>query len=468
MQLTQQNLRRQIADICQYITLHCITPSGLISYYSNVDTHECPPKIIGGDIGDVVPFLYWSGEYLQDNQLKDWACHQMDLYIQLLQRPSGIFASSVKSTPFHPDVVDYRDISDLIVGLDLMYMLTGLERYLDSISAFYSHLERDRLIAGRGLPNFLYVPALHVALPLSFGQAAGIFIEEAVQMAAYSDDSRYIQLARHLAQPWIACRQFESTGLFPFLLPKRAWKPLLGFLMKLRTGLTLDLAVTFKQNTNLCFGLIGLFDATHDQTIGNALVKWCDSVTDLLRDDKGLFYGIYSFTTRARQHLTLNYNNAIMDVFLDLAIRCGTGRFVEAAERCALAWLENRTPEGLIPQGIQGQFRAFAENKVMPSSVIWLDSQVDFAIVLMKLCELTGTKSLRAAVDQILAAIIAAFRYADTYVDMVDSPAAKPYRKVIEVKFLSLYLKLLLAYANVADGDTLTQDNKLLLLVRDR
>ena len=97
-----------------------------------------------------------------------------------------------------------------------------------------------------------------------------------------------------------------------------------------------------------------------------------------------------------------------------------------------------------------------------------LDSQVDFAVVILKVYELTKDKKYLDAAKNITNGIIKYHKFNKGFIEFVNIKTKEQKGHKIETKFLFLILKLLILMHNIENGKKIYKDKLIKDLIRDR
>jgi len=127
---------------------------------------------------------------------------------------------------------------------------------------------------------------------------------------------------------------------------------------------------------------------------------------------------------------------------------------LKLAKSCADSWIKHQSKTGLIPHSIENQFSR-------------LDPQTDFAVVLLKLSEITGKKKYHTSAVKTLNGILKYHKLDVGYVDYVNIETKEKRDFIIQTKFLSLLLKLFLLTYEISKKK-IYENDLLKSLIRDR
>lgn len=457
-----------------YLIGSCSSESGLlaekIDLRSNAATGNCMVK----DLGDYVPFFYWLGS-ITHRKYSEFAEEQIRLAVKYCQMPNGFFDFNLnKNTRFPLRKTDFKMLNvsehgDIILGMVMMYELTGREEYKKYAEHFFMGLEKYA-ISGNGLVYSHVIPALNLKMPLSAGTYSGVFIEEAVRLYRFTGDDSFLEISNKMASGWIETDFFKRYGLFSFEVIPSAFGFLARGVFEWKTGFNIHTAMTMKSNTNILFGLLSLYSMNREHYLKESIHKWMDSLSKIT-DEKGRFYSFWDPRVGQPEVINLETNHAVADVLVEGYLMLGNKRILDLVEKNVRSWMDLQTSSGLIANGVDEAVPLFditGKRKYIEAGISRLDSQTDFSALLLKLYLITGKKVYYEAAGKILEGVLDRHRFKNGFVEFVDLGSGEKSGFVIETKYLALLLKFFLLYSEISEGRANIKDEMLMHLIRDR
>ena len=429
----------------------------------NLDASQNHGQTMIDDLGDTMPFMAWFGK-IMDKKYLDQANEISKNSIQKSGK-SGLFITTNNPALKHMSFFDSNKMSDLILGINLLYSLTKDRFYLEASKSFFDSLDK-LMTSEKGFVSFIYLNGLK--LKFTSGSFSGLYIEELCNLYNFTKDRTYLAQAEKLASYWLNLDRFKKTGLFPFDLDYNAvTRKFLKTVFKKTVGCDIDSVMTSKANTNLLFGLTSLYNFNKNPDIKRSILNWKESLVKNLRSEKGYFYSL--LTKTEKKYVSLAYDHAVIDAFLEIYRVTNDKESLELAKSTADAWLKFQTETGLVQETVEGEKTSFVkEHKALTHRISRLDSQTDFSVVLMKLYELTEDKKYLLATDRILGGILKYHKYKKGFADILDLSSLKPISTAIEVKFLFLVTKAFLLRNYIQNGEKIYKNELVRSLVRDR
>ena len=349
---------------------------------------------------------------------------------------------------------------DSLTGLVALYeflVRTGREAEAQEVSAeihgiIHALLERA---VRNGHLRYGYHPATGVSVPLTSPQITGYVAEEMIRFGVLSGARETIAAATALLRSACSTASFGERALFCAEVHGPAAPVLRWGLRRLGKRHFFDPMLT-KDNTLPAFALLALEKAvpTAAAWAGAARHRWREAVDVHFRTEDG-YYRTY---TASDSEPRLTFNHSLIEWDIEVYVRTGDPAALARAEALARRWLTLQTPRGLVAEGPAAAWRRQA----------FLDPQVDLAINLLKLGELTGGLEWMDAARAIFAALRRDFRLPAGYAWEVDDETGDVRQGVVEVKYLGLLLKGYLALREV-EAHHRVRDNPLVwMLLRDR
>ena len=463
--------------LAEYVIETCSSASGLLVEKIDLKTDSSSGKCMVNDLGDYVPFFYWLGEKT-DRKYCRFAEEQVRLAVKCCMMPSGFFdfgldKNSRGTLKSDLKLINVSEQGDAILGLVGMYELVKRQEFRGYVEDFFAALEKHA-ISREGLVYSHVIPALKLRVPLSAGTYSGVFLEELARFYQLTGEEKYLRAAKEIAGGWLGTEFFKKFGLFSFETVPSMFATVAGKAFEMLTKFNTHTAMLMKSNTNLMFGILKLYSLTGEDGLKNAVYRWIENLNKKLTDDKGRFYLYWDGFTGEPSLISLEANHAVIDVLLEAYLLFDEKGILAGAERCAEAWQGIQGETGLVPNGVEGTVPVFDMTGGIPrrvnvrAHVSRLDSQTDFAVVLLKLYSLTRREKYLEDAERVLGGILKYHRFRNGYVEFVDLKTGEKSGLALETKFLTLLLKLFLLYSEIEEGKDLVHRERLKNLVRDR
>jgi hypothetical protein len=298
-------------------------------------------------------------------------------------------------------------------------------------------------------------PEMGFTVPLSSPQLTGYVAEELIRYGRLAGESWSLPAAAALLRAECATASFRERGLFRAQVHGVA-SPLLRFsLGRLGKRHFFD-PMLVKDNTLPAFALLALEAAAPGEAAWarEARQRWRDAIDRDFRTDAG-FYRTYAGAPVSPR---LTFNHSLIEWDIEAYMAGADDAALERAGALAARWLSLQTPRGAVAEGPEGEWcrRSF------------LDPQVDLAVNLLKLGELTGSGEWTRAARSVFEAIRRDFRLPAGYAWEVDPVTGDVRDPLIEVKYLGLLLKGFLGLREVEHGRSLRCTPLVWMLLRDR
>lgn len=426
--------------------------------YTDVTVGKSFGNVMIEDLGDSIPFMFWVGEELGE-RYSETADKTAKFLINLFQYKNGFFKTSEKLKFLKP--YNFDKMTDLSLGINLMYTLTKDQTYLRSSEKFFNALG-NMAARKNGFVPLLYFSKIGLGLNFSTGKF-GLYAEELCNLYEFTNNVEYLKSASDIVKPWINSKFFQTNGLFPFMFKPELLKGIMNIPFKRKFGFNIESAMSSKANTNLIYGLNSLYRITKDNNLYSILEKWYNAVKTKFMDKD---CSLYSLWDKEGRYKFLGCDHAVIDTFLEFYYNTKEKRFLDDAEKMANFWIKNQDKSGLIQQGVTG-FPVCADLKMKygdKPNYFRLDPQVDFSVVLIKLHQLTQKSKYMKTASKLISAVCEHHKYKSAFVDILNHSKNK-INYTIETKFLFLILKALMFEKY---KDRIYKDNKIRLLLRDR
>ncbi len=428
--------------------------------YTDVSVGKSFGNIMIEDLGDSLPFIFWAGKKL-DNRYCNIADKTAKFLINNFQHEGGFFRTSKKMKFLK--TYNFDKMTDLSLGINLMYALTKDDFYLKASEKFFSALG-DFASKRDGFIPLIHFKNLNLGLNFSTGKF-GLYVEELCNLYNFTNDIRYLQSANNIIKPWIKSDFYKDNGLFPFLFQPKILKSLANIPFKRKFGFSIDSAMSSKANTNLVYGLNAIYKVTKDSDLYSILERWYSAVNDKLLDKDGSLYSVWDDGGYSK---FLGCDHAVIDTFLEFYFNTKEKRFLNDAEKMANFWIKQQDNSGLIQQGVD-EFNVCADPNMKygdKPKYFRLDPQVDFSVVMMKLYQLTENEIYMKKAKKLIDGICKYHIFKSAFVDILDENKNKK-SYIIETKFLFLILKALM-FEEYNNNGRIYKDNTIRLLLRDR
>tara|TARA_Y100000590_G_scaffold449252_1_gene587091 strand:- start:14677 stop:16071 length:1395 start_codon:yes stop_codon:yes gene_type:complete len=457
------NCKKLSIDLIEY--LFSIKGDGIFKEWIDLDRKKTFGNVMVDDIGDTSPFAYYVYDNYNTNN-KD----QIDLYtknvISKYQQKNGLFITNQnldKKNSRYLKIYNSDKMSDISLGLNLMFKLTKDQFYLDSSIKFFNGLEKLNIINH----SIAYMKWGIIKTPFFSGKWDGLYIEEKVNLYNLTNDYKYIDSALQHSNYWINSKFFNTHGLFSFE-SNLFVKPLIRPVFKLALGIPFDSAMSSKANANLIFGLTELYLVTKNPKLKEALIKWVESTEKLFMHPEGYFYSFWS-KKDGQKYVFLGNDHAMVDALIGIYQATGFENAFTIAIKNVDYWLSQQTEEGYFNQGVEGEKVTFAKwVKGNHPKMTRLDTLTDYGVMLLKVYELTGDKKYFIACKKMISALLKYSSYGKAYVDVINTRTLKKKDFMVETKFLFLLTKLFLSFDLINNNGSIYNNSVFKSLIRDR
>ena len=458
------NYKQLSLDIIDY--LFNIKGDGIFKEWIDLNKKETYGNVMVDDLGDTSPFAYYVYDNYSTNNKNNR--DQIDLYtknvISNYQQENGLFLTkSYFGKSNYIKIYNSDKMSDISLGLNLMFQLTKDEFYLDSSIKFFNGLEKMRITNN---PT-AYAKCGYIKIPWFSGKWDGLYIEEKVNLYKITNNPEYIDRALSIAELWLNTGFFKKFGLFAFESTSLL-KPLMKTAFKFRLGIDLDSAMSSKANTNLIFGLTELYLSTNNNKIKDALLKWVQATEKLLLHNDGYFYSFWS-ENKGQSYVFLANDHAMADALIEIYLATGFEKALTIAKKNIDYWLSRQTGDGYFPQGVEGESVTFAKwIKGRNPNMTRLDNLTDYGVMLLKIYELTDDKKYFNACRRMIEGLIEHSSYCGAYIDVIDTITLKKDYFFIETKFLFLLTKIFITIDLKEKNESIYNNILIKSLIRDR
>lgn len=409
-------------------------------------SERCDPD----DLGDFAPFMAWLGLIEKKDQNIEWIKKQCGLMKRLSLQGSGFYSpvslSPSRKKTFFPSYPQNQ--IDLILGLGLLYRLTKEDVFLEMDKAVCDSIIKYA-ISRRGFVYGSVIPALHSYYPKRGyirmkPQVSAAIMEELSNLYDLTEEERYLSAAMKIALAWANTNAFRKAGLFPSNI-----YPILCR----ECG---DANIS-KENTNMCYGLLRLFEVSKDQGIKAIAEKAIEGLLRFRLQDGAFSTKInlkdLSITDSAEN---LTYNHMALGVFLDAFEILGDRKYLETAETGMRKWVPLQSKKGLFP-------------KYVPPKEGWkaidIDTQGDTLVILSRL--LPTSPEFREPLEKGLPSMFL-FRSPKAFYRTIDFDTGEASDSTNELKFIGGAIKGILRSWTALEKDSTLDKDTLRQISRDR
>lgn len=379
------------------------------------------------DFGDILPFAAVLGE-------ETFVRAQLNAAQPFLR--DGLYAEHGVIQGFfnHDYLLGLIDLATVLNDEDLLISAEN------AAEALNQHLLRNGYLL-RQSPSR---PILDRTSPFNGG-----FIELYVDLAERTGRLAWIDVAQAQAERWIANRFFQRHGLFrriEFAAPSLVTDVIGRFAND-------PLVRLMKDNSNLVSGLVALYRARPSKDLKLAILHWLSGLRHWMITDGDTVMMHLSREFKAYDP-DLRAANAVIELLLDIYQHVEQDQdWLVLARKIAERWLGSRWENGVLPLIIGG-----------PTD--HLDANLDFAIALFNLSEVTGETRWELEGEQIITALIDLHQQPYGYAVAINQDGSIYDTRVI-VKYQGLLLKLTLIDRLRYSGDQDDQKQARAML-RDR
>lgn len=391
-------------------------------------TGECiDQKPLIDDFGDVSPLLLKYGE----TKLVKRHFDNSKLFLD-----GGLFC--------YKNEIKLFDNHDWLLGLIDAYRQSNDDEYLNMATEAVRTLINNFLIDGILIDKKISFKNLDCFLGKANPYNGG-FIELFIELYEITGDGFYLELSENSVIAWTNTPYFKRVGIFPNIASQRFRN--LNVILKFKSKVASRL---FKNNTNLVYSIISLYELTNSIQWRTILLKWLDGFERLMFDNGKVNMIVPHLGAPKLNDLKGGFS--AFDILCDLYnVNIARGKTLSMATKIADYWIGLQWENGLWP---------ISEGK----NENHIDANTDFAIALTKFYSITKNSTYWEAY---LRAKKALFKYHYTrfgYVMSVDNKG-NCVNSEIKVKYQSLILKLTLFPEKPID---VYKDELLKQLIRDR
>lgn len=405
-----------------YLGEHGIMVTNL-NYDGSTDIAE--PVI--ADFGDILPFLWYFG-------MHDFVNEQLQLAKGELS--DGLYVSNGRTKLFFNH--------DWLLGLLDLYRQSDNKELLEMAEEGARTIERNffhgDLLVDERFDISKWKTWLAPASPFNGG-----YIELWLDMYRFTDNADYLRCAERLATGWINTEDFISYGVFSRRLCARS-----SFVNKVAISRSRLRSRLFKDNTNLVWSILVLYQRTSDKKWSVALDRWISGFEQHFWNNGNVWLMLDADLD--------GYNPSIKAGFSSLDLMCDMydagvqkKKVLPLAIAIADYWLSQQWTNGLFPE-------------VPGGNEDHLDANVDIVVGLAKLYDITRETKYLDALTRCREAILLLHKTTFGYCQSVDQNG-EPCDSGIKIKYQGLLTKLAILPKDPAG---LFEDTDKLELLRDR
>jgi len=405
-------------------------------------------RAIVDELGDYASYIIYAGEILGNRRVSEWGINHVINAAKIAQTNLGLFDAQVTTdTPVRNSkrFIYSTQNADTINGLVSSFLISKDERLKKITADFFSGLKRDFL--KRGFLSYGVHESAKIKIPIANALTSAYAAEELVNFGAAIGDKQYSDFAYEILKSYIRSSYFRKYGLFPLRI---CWSSILKPLFKAAFFLTKkprsDSSIAVKDNCYLIFALLELYKVNKDKEIKSAIDVWFKNFFSKLYQNSGWFFNCWNPNRGPHARSDLQHSHSMIELLMDSFRLFGDENHFKTAKTMADYWLKENSD----------------------ADYALLDPQVDFAIDLIKLHELTDDEKYLNAARGIFAGIIKNFKLDHGYAWKVDLRSGKVLEANIETKFLGLLLKGFLVYSETESGKKIFKDALLGNIARDR
>ena len=378
------------------------------------------------DFGDILPFLNFFG-------LSQFATTQIQTAKNFLWH--GLYKTNNRVNLFNNH--------DWLLGLLDLYRQQNDVEYLNMAEEAAQTLIKVFFKKGFLLdePYSIHSFRSFVGRALPFN---GGYIELWIELYQYTKKEIYLDAAHKLARTWTNTSFFKKYGLFERRQSVRS-AALSTFINK-KTGVRVQL---FKDNTNMAWSLLSLYNVSKENYIKESLDKWINGFESLLLNDGQVYLNING--KMQPWDISLKAAFSSIDLFCDIitAKDFNNEKLIKISNTIADYWISLRWNNGLFPENSE-------------ADVDHLDANVDMSVALSRLCLLTDNHYYWQVAQQCKESLLKAHVTPYGYCMAVDKNGNIKDDRII-IKYQSLLTKLAFLPEHITNFDE--ED---LALLRDR
>lgn len=416
-----------VCELQEHFTSTYLDDHGMMMINMNRDGSADFSEPVIADFGDILPFLWHLGMHdFVESQLKLARGRLVD----------GLYVRNGRTRLFLNH--------DWLLGLIDLYRQSHdpnlLEMALQGARTIARDYFRGDLLIDEIPGGSAWRTWLAPASPFNGG-----YIELWLDLHRYAESEGFLALAERLGRGWKGTPDFREHGVFSRVQTTRS--AVLNRVVVSRSRLRSRL---FKDNTNLLWGILTLFQRTGDEVWRDAVIQW-------VRGFERVFFNGGRVFLMAGPDMS-GYNVSLKAAFSSLDLLCdihheGIAQDTVRRLACSIAdyWLTVQWENGLFPENPEGE-----EDH--------LDANVDMVVGLAKLYAITGNSRYLQALTDCREAVLDKHKLELGYCQTVGRDG-KPRDSRIKIKYQGLLTKLALL---PNDPSGIFQYEPLMELLRDR
>ena len=372
------------------------------------------------DFGDIVPlFLLCKKKSFLKNEF-----NALDKHLS-----NDLYHSNNK---FHSkNIVHTYDWSDLIYGLILfnknkknIKARLHIKKYFDLIK---NQIVKKKFISTVGLKFF----KLTYFLPICSMNGCAMYPELLIYEKNTPSYKSNLSFAKKIINTWINDQFYKKYNLFPDYLEYKGKKNLFDkifiFIFKKHIRAKNNSVSLFKQNTNSIASILSIYLITQDQNYKNIIYDWYKALKKNLKKKDNLFVNKWSVNDK-KIGVWHSSNFQLVDILCDFNFYLNDKYFIIEAEHIANALIKKLGKFSILP---------LKKN----DATAHCDSQVDFAVSLVKLYKLTKKKKYLKNSIKIMDSVKKYFYKKYGMVEFINTTNKKETTELCKIKFLILSLK---------------------------
>jgi hypothetical protein len=406
------------------------------------------------ELGDYAQNVLYGGLVLGRQDLVEWTLNSVVRLAGKYQSRYGPFFKGLKRNPFRNHLLTIHN-ADTATGLVSLYVFTRdrriraiLERFIEGLFRNFSN--HDFLIYGYFFRNLVKVNLASLLF-------SAYLIEELLILCELQGEGNWLEPAGKVIKANLRDGYYREYGIFQARIPLGLEGPL--YQAVYRYGKGDDLRTTFlvKENVYWLFALLRYYALTREPHIKDSIFQVHQRIGETFRENGTYYNAWHPVDGRLGGPSRLQHSHSVIELLLDLYHEFKDHAFLDEATSLAERWLSRQTPLGIVGESLEDD-----------RPVALLDSNVDFAIDLVKLSEKTHRVAYRDRAAEIAEGIIGHFKADYGFYWEIDGLTGRPSNGLIETKYLGLLLKLFLVLIETEDGRTIFENAKLHNLARDR
>ena len=372
------------------------------------------------DFGDIVPlFLLCKKRLFLKNEFKALDKHlRIDLYHS--------------NNKFHSNnIVHTYDWSDLIYGLILFDKNKKNIKARFHIKKYFD-LIKNQIIEKKFISTVcVKFLKLTYFLPICSMNGCAMYPELLICEKKTSNYKLNLSIAKKIIATWINDQFYKKYNLFPDYLEYKGkrnfFDEIFIFIFKKHIKAKNNSVSLFKQNTNSIASILSIYIATQDQKYKDIIYDWYKALKKNFKKKDNLFVNKWSINDK-KIGVWHSSNFQLVDLLCDFNFYLNDKYFIIEAEKIANALIKKTGKFSILP---------LKKDSVKAHC----DSQVDFAVSLVKLYKLTKKKRYLKNSIKIMNSVKKYFYKKYGMVEFINIKNKKETTELCKIKFLILSLK---------------------------